>query len=244
MGTEYRLDELARRAGVASTTVRLYQSKGLLAPPRIEGRTGWSDDTHLRRLRLIARLQDDGHSLAGIADLLAQWENGRSLDTVIGVEAELDSLLGEAHAIELDPADLSARFPEGTMTPELMQRAAALGLVEPTDDGRVRVADRRFLETGAALAELGLPLDVILDEWEVLVAHTDDIAARFVTRFETDLAPEGWRDGLGSDQAHELAVTLTKLRSAARQVLVAALDASVARVGRERLGALIGASEE
>lgn len=143
MGTEYRLDELARHAEVASTTVRLYQSKGLLAPPRLEGRTGWYDDSHLSRLRLIARLQNEGHSLAGIADLLEQWENGRSLDAVIGIEAELDSLLGEVHAIVLDPADLLARFPEGSMTPELMQRAAALGLVEPTEDGKVRVADRR-----------------------------------------------------------------------------------------------------
>ena len=113
MGTEYRLDELARQAEVASTTVRLYQSKGLLAPPRLEGRTGWYDDTHLSRLRLIARLQDEGHSLAGIADLLEQWEQGRSLDAVIGIEAELDSLLGEVHAIVLDPADLLARFPAG-----------------------------------------------------------------------------------------------------------------------------------
>src|SRR5690606_35926524 len=30
MGNEYRLDELARQAGVASTTVRLYQNRGLL----------------------------------------------------------------------------------------------------------------------------------------------------------------------------------------------------------------------
>ena len=176
MGTEYRLDELARHAEVASTTVRLYQSKGLLAAPRLEGRTGWYDDSHLSRLRLIARLQNEGHSLAGIADLLEQWENGRTLDAVIGIEAELDSLLGDVHAIVLDPADLLARFPEGSMTPELMQRAAALGLVEPTEDGKVRVADRRFLDSGSALAELGIPAGVILDEWEALVAHTDDIA--------------------------------------------------------------------
>src|SRR3954464_12804996 len=103
MGSEYRLDELARQAGVASTTVRLYQSKGLLAPPRLEGRTGWYDDSHLSRLRLIARLQSGGDSRAGIADLLEQWEKGRSLDAVIGIEAELDSLLGGVHAIVLEP---------------------------------------------------------------------------------------------------------------------------------------------
>jgi len=239
MGTEYRLDELARHAEVASTTVRLYQSRGLIAPPRLEGRTGWYDDSHLSRLRLIARLQNEGHSLAGIGDLLEQWENGRSLDAVIGIEAELDSLLGEVHAIVLDPADLLARFPEGSMTPELMRRAAALGLVEPTEDGKVRVADRRFLDSGSALAEMGIPADVILDEWEALVTQTDDIAQRFITIFETHLAPDDWQTGLDTDRARELATTLAQLQATARQVLLAALDASVARLGRERLGELI-----
>src|SRR6476469_849972 len=126
MAKEFRLDELARRAKVASTTVRLYRSKGLLAPPRLEGRTGWYDESHLSRLKLIARLQAEGHSLAGIGDLLQQWEEGRSLDAVIGVEAELDALLGDGHAVVLDPAEVFERFPAGSMTPELMQRAVGL----------------------------------------------------------------------------------------------------------------------
>jgi len=239
MGTEYRLDEIARKAGVASTTVRLYQSKGLLAPPRLEGRTGWYDETHLSRLRLIARLQEEGHSLAGIADLLDQWEKGRSLDAVIGVEAELDSLLGAPHSADLDPADLLALFPEGSLTPELMQRAASLGLVEVTEEGRMRTTDRRFIDAGSSLAALGVPLGRILDEWEALVTHTDDIAGRFITIFETELAPTDWQTGLDSERARELAATLAQLQVTARQVLLAALDASVARLGRERLGELV-----
>jgi DNA-binding transcriptional MerR regulator len=239
MGSEYRLDELARQAGVASTTVRLYQNKGLLAPPRLDGRTGWYDDSHLSRLRLIARLQGEGYSLAGIANLLEQWEQGRSLDAVIGVETELDALLGEVHAIVIDPLELLERFPEGSMTPELLQRAATLALAQLTDDGKVRVSDRRFLETGAALAHLGIPLDVILDEWEALVAHTDDIATRFIGLFESHLAPADWRSGLGTERARVLAQTLAQLHATARQVLAAALDASIGRIGRERLGELV-----
>jgi DNA-binding transcriptional MerR regulator len=238
MGKGYRLDELARRAEVASTTVRLYQSKGLLPPPRLEGRTGWYDESHLSRLRLIARLQDEGHSLAGIGRLLAQWEQGRSLEAVIGVEAELDALVGDANVAVLDADELLERFPTGSLTPELMQRAAQLRLVEPTEGGKVRVADRRFLETGSALAQLGVPLDTILDGWEALVAHTDDIAQRFVRIFE-DLAPDDWRSQLGTAEARSLATTLARLRATARQVVLAALDASLARLGRERLGDLI-----
>src|SRR5262245_10411740 len=102
MTSEYRLDEVARQADVASTTVRLYQARGLLAPPRLQGRVGWYDESHLRRLRLIARLQGEGYSLAGIANLIEQWERGRSLDAVIGVEAELDALVGDVHATVID----------------------------------------------------------------------------------------------------------------------------------------------
>jgi len=241
MSTEYRLDELAREAGVASTTVRLYQTRGLLAPPRLDGRTGWYDDSHLNRLRLIARLQGEGHSLAGIADLLEQWERGKSLDAVMGIDAELDALLSDAHAIELEPVQLVGYFPPDFLSVDDVRRAATLGLVAPTQGGRLRVTDRRFLETGGALAELGIPASVILDEWEALVAHTDDIAARFVTLFETRLAPAHWREALDTTQTRDLAATLAKLQATAREVLVAALDASLARVGRERVGALIEA---
>ena len=239
MGEEYRLDDLARKADVASTTVRLYRQKGLLAPPRLVGRTGWYDDAHLSRLRLIARLQDQGYSLAGIGDLLAKWEQGRSLDSVVGVEGELDALLGSAHAVVLEPAELMARFP--SLTPELVQRAAALGTVVLTDDGLLRVPDERFIDTGAALAEMGVPMDVILDEWEALVAHTDEVAGRFIDLFEQHLAPKDWQSGLDDAEVQALAATLAQLQSTARLVVLAALDASVAKLGREQLGAaLIG----
>src|SRR5687767_12274097 len=90
---ELRLDALAAAAGVATTTVRLYQQRGLLHGPRLVGRTGWYDSSHLARLRLIARLQDEGFSLAGIGKLLESWETGRELGDLVGVEEQLDALL-------------------------------------------------------------------------------------------------------------------------------------------------------
>jgi DNA-binding transcriptional MerR regulator len=232
---EYRIDDLAREAGVASTTVRLYQNKGLLPPPRLEGRTGWYSSHHLARLRLIARLQNEGFSLAGIGRVLEEWEQGRSLDAIVGVEAQLDALLGDRHSVVLDAAELIERFPEGSMTPELVQRAAGLGLVELTDDGRFRLPDRRFVETGASLAHLGVPLDVVLDEWDALVAHTDDMAQRFIGLFEEHLLPNGWQDDLESERTDELAHVLAKLQVIAHEVTAASLDSSLARAGRDRM---------
>ncbi len=239
MTDEMRLDDLARAAGVASTTVRLYQAKGLLTPPRLQGRTGWYDDAHLRRLRLIARLQDDGFSLAGIASLLDAWESGGGIDALVGVETQLDELLGEPHAVVVSVTDLLDRFPEGSMRPDLVQRAGKLGLIQPLDDGNFRVADRRFLDTGAALAQLGVPIDVILDEWDALTVHTDAIAGRFIDVFEHHLAPADWRDGLSAERADELTQILAQLQALARHVLSAALDSSVAQLGRRRLSQLL-----
>ena len=38
--TEYRIDELAAAAETSVRNVRVYQERGLLAPPRRVGRTG------------------------------------------------------------------------------------------------------------------------------------------------------------------------------------------------------------
>jgi DNA-binding transcriptional MerR regulator len=219
---EMRLDELAQQAGVASTTVRLYQAKGLLPGPRIVGRTGYYGPSHLARLHLIARLQTEGFSLAGIRRLLDSWSQGRDLAALVGVEEQLDALLHSADGVELDPAELVGHFPEGTLTPALLARAVELGLVEPTEDGdRVRVPDRRFLDTGAALARLGLPAEVLLDEWEQLLTHTDEIAERFIAVFARHLA---------TDDEH-LASVLAQLRQQAAEVLQAAFATSITRKG-------------
>ncbi|MGH9233403.1 MAG: hypothetical protein ACRD0R_08720 [Acidimicrobiales bacterium] len=63
--------------------------------------------------------------------------------------------------------------------------------------------------------------------------------ARTVDEFETHLAPADWRTGLDTECARELAQALSRLQATARQVLAAALDASIARLGRERLGELV-----
>jgi DNA-binding transcriptional MerR regulator len=236
MATEgMRLDDLARAAGVATTTLRLYRGRGLLPPPRLEGRTGYYDDGHLARLALIARLQDQGFSLAGIGRLLAAWQEGRGLADLVGVEHELGALLGGAAEVVLTAAELAERLPPDALTPEVVARAADLGLVEPTADGRFRVPDRRFLDTGAALVALGVPVAVVLDEWAHLRRVTDGVARRFVAVFEDHLVPAD----LDAADAGELATTLARLRQAAGQVVAAALDASIARVGARRLEHLV-----
>src|SRR5918912_2600604 len=68
---EYRIEQLANAGGVAVDTIRFYQGKGLLEPPRREGRVTWYTDAHLERLRRIRSLQQRGFTLAVIRRFLA-----------------------------------------------------------------------------------------------------------------------------------------------------------------------------
>lgn len=83
----WSIDELAALVRVPTRTVREYRTLGLIDPPRKQGRVGRYDDSHRRRLELIARLQERGYSLAAIRDLCAASASGRSLDDVLGGRA-------------------------------------------------------------------------------------------------------------------------------------------------------------
>jgi len=73
------IGEVARRAGVATSTVRFYERRGLLtADARRSGQRRYRDET-LRRLVFIGMLQDAGLSLEDIAAVLdatsvAEWK--------------------------------------------------------------------------------------------------------------------------------------------------------------------------
>jgi DNA-binding transcriptional MerR regulator len=79
-----RVEDLSARAGVSVDTIRYYQSKGLLAPPRRQGRVAWYDTDHLQRIARIRSLQSRGFTLATIVRLV----NGE-------LDAADEALLGE-----------------------------------------------------------------------------------------------------------------------------------------------------
>src|SRR5262245_8080607 len=54
----WKLDELARRAGVSARTVRYYVQRGVLPPPVFRGRDTVYSNDHLLRLKAIRRLQE------------------------------------------------------------------------------------------------------------------------------------------------------------------------------------------
>jgi DNA-binding transcriptional MerR regulator len=225
---ERTIDELAAHVGLPSSTIRLYQTRGLLPPPRKEGRVGYYGAGHVARIELIGRLQDRGFSLAAIAELVAGWEGGRSLDEVLGLEQRVPGL-GRPAPLRLAVAELAERFPGVEITPDTMRRVVAMGLVELADDGSVVVADPGFLDVGAALVALGFPLDDVLDEAGRLEAVTDEVAERFAALFDQHV----WRpfadEGMPAERLGEVTEVLAQLAVLAERVVQASLQRSLDR---------------
>src|ERR1700674_2291143 len=92
---EYRIEQLARTAGVAVDTIRFYQGKGLLEAPRREGRVTWYGDSHVERLKRIKELQQQGFTLTVIQRFLA-GELEASDEALVAAVTRADAHAGRA----------------------------------------------------------------------------------------------------------------------------------------------------
>jgi len=222
------IDELAHQTGTSTSTIRLYQAKGILPPPEKQGCVGYYGHEHLERLRLIAQLQEDGYSLASIGHLVLAWQDGRGLEDVLGLEAQVAKTWGPQEPRVLRPEELAARFPGGELPIELVQRTLELGLIEIEGD-RVVVRDPRLLEVGSDLASIGIPLASIIDEFEELGSAMDQIAERFTNLFREHLWEPFASSGFSPEQLPELITSLQRLSQTAESVVDEVLRSALKR---------------
>ncbi|ANS65825.1 merR-family transcriptional regulator [Streptomyces lincolnensis] len=208
---EYRMEELARLAGITVRTLRFYRERKLIPPPRREGRIAWYDDHHLARLRTIGALLERGHTLTGIAELAEALDHGRDVADVLGVTPPT-----EEEPVRLTPEELAARF-EGQVTPENLAAALDLGYLGTDGDEIVHVS-RRLLDVSSALVREGIPLAEVLAAGARVRDHVDALAEMFA-----DLV---LRHGTESD--------LQRLRPLARSVVEAELSLALDRRLRQQ----------
>jgi DNA-binding transcriptional MerR regulator len=168
------IDDLARRVQLPVRTIREYHTMRLLPPPGRRGRLGLYGDQHVQRLRLIARLQRRGYSLAGIRDLLAAWESGTDLVTLLGVDQ--GQAAPDETPLRLTRAELSQRLP--ALDPATLSRASRIGLVRPHGEDHFMVRSPALLGLVADWARAGVPLGEVLDVVEVLADGLGTLAGK------------------------------------------------------------------
>jgi DNA-binding transcriptional MerR regulator len=234
MATEYRVDELARAAGTTVRNVRAYQDRGLLPPPRREGRVGFYNEAHLARLNLIGRLLDRGFSLSNIAELIAGLERGHDLGQLMGLEEAVTSPWSDEVPTHMSPQELLDLFgPAASL--EALTEAVEMEILE-IDGDRFKVNSPRLLHAGAELAAAGIPLDVVGDELRRLRRDVDGIASRFVEMAAKQIFDRYGDDLPPAEDVPRLADLVWRLRPLAEMVVDAELARAMERHAKETLG--------
>lgn len=221
------IDELAARIGLPSSTIRMYQTKGVLHAPRRQGRVAYYDASHVERLTLVQRLQQRGFSLPAIAELISAREKGESVAAVLGMgEAE-----GPDDWVRIKVRDIKHLIPMGDVQPRLLLRAMRLGLVR-WKYGWPH-ARRWALEAGGRLAGLRVPSDDVMDSFTRLRTATDAIAADFVRLFEQQFWPELARKAGDENQLENVRALLVELTYTAETAVVGTLRESIRDAAEE-----------
>jgi DNA-binding transcriptional MerR regulator len=174
----FRVEELSARTGAPVRTIREYQTWQILHPPTKVGRVGFYDDSHVRRLEGIARLQQRGYSIAAIRDLFEAWEQGAALRDVLGVDDTIGLPADEA-AVALAPDQLARVIPAITASTRLLARACTVGLIHRDGDGYV-ARSPALLQLVADAIEAGVSPTSALDLAASVVssaASVGDVAA-------------------------------------------------------------------
>lgn len=266
--SDYRIDDLAQEAGVSVRNVRVYQERGLLPPPRREGRAAWYGEGHLARLRLISRMLERGYTFATIDELLTAAQEGLRVQELIDPlpSAAPQGELASSDRVSL--ADLRGIFGESP-SDATIRRTALLGALadpgeaEPVQVGSADATERRedtdaadetfevvhpqLLEAAAELSEVGVPLEHLLALAESVQDDMRDIARRFVGIVADHYLGEPGGDrriDLADDEITRIAELINRLRPRANQVLQVLLAQSMdVEIGRalERAAEQMGA---
>ena len=178
--SDWRIDELAQRAGVAVDTIRYYQREGLLTSGERNGRTRRFGPEHLEQLERIRALQSRRFSLAAIRALLEREDPGALAGLLVGSEeATYD------HDELVDTAGVTA---------ELVGDLTDAGLLrDPAEHGRSAydADDVNVLRSFADLGKLAIPDSVLVEVARIYAAGLDEIQRQLVSLFTT-VEERGW----------------------------------------------------
>ncbi len=185
---DYRVEELARQAGVSVDTVRFYQGRGLLPPPERRGRVAIYGDGHLERLQRIRRWLKEGLTLAVIRRIL---DRGAANGDRALLEALAEERVG---ARTLSATELAS---ESGLPASLVTAAVSAGLLTPLrvgDEERFSESDLEMARSGLAILSAGFPIAELFSLAAEHVSAVERVTDRAIELFDEHVRKAGDRD--------------------------------------------------
>lgn len=179
------IGELARRTGMTIRNIRAHQTRGLLPPPEVHGRTGYYNEDHVARIELTREMQAEGLNLEAIRRVLESSE-GSSREMVDFARAVRAPFEDETPEI-FDTDELAAAWGVSAFDPRLLARVEKLGVVRQLPDGKFEVISPRLQRAGTALIELGVSPRAAIETAEEMKDRSEAIARTFVELFVREI---------------------------------------------------------
>src|SRR4051795_9255319 len=215
--------------------IRAHQSRGLLPPPAIEGRTGYYGPEHVARLELIAEMQADGFNLAAIQRLLENAAGSES--EVLGFKRALTSWQEEEpEFVTVDELIDRLKIRSDAPNPKLLKRALDLGFLIDLGEGRFQVTSPTLFKAAEELRDLGVPTQTLLAVLERLDKASRSVAESFARLFLDQV----WRPFADAGQPEEewpaVRESLERMRPLAADALLAVFRHTMTEATEQRFG--------
>jgi DNA-binding transcriptional MerR regulator len=219
------IGELARRTGMTIRNIRAHQTRGLLPPPEVHGRTGYYNEDHVARIELTREMQAEGLNLEAIRRVLESSE-GSSQEMVDFARALRAPFEDETPEI-FDERELAAAWGVDRFDPKLLQRVEELGIVRRLPDDKIEVISPRLQRAGTALVELGISPQAAVATAEELRRSSEGVARTFVELFVKEIWEPFDRAGRPEEDWPKVREALDRVRPLASDALLAMFQISM-----------------
>ncbi len=213
------IGELARRTGMTIRNIRAHQTRGLLPPPEVQGRTGYYNEEHVARIELTREMQAEGLNLEAIRRVL-ESTGGSSKEMVDFARAVRAPFEDETPEI-FDPADFAAVWGVESVDERLLKRAEKLGALRILPDGKIEVISPRLHRAATRMIEFGISPAAAIALAGKLHDHADAVARAYIDLFTENIWEPFDKAGRPEDDWPKVLEALEALRPLASDALLA-----------------------
>lgn len=228
---EMTIGELAERTGMTVRNIRAHQTRGLLPPPVVHGRTGYYNEEHVARIELTRELQEEGLNLEAIRRMLA-GADGAATEVVALTRTLRAPFEEEAPEIVdmVELAELWKKEVEEGRGLEMLERGEKLGVIRSLPEGKVEVLSPRMMRAAAALSDVDMSPDAVLAVAEQLRSKVEEIAHLFTDLFLEQVWKPFDEAGRPEEDWPKVRETLNRTRPLGSDVLMGVFNIALAEV--------------
>jgi DNA-binding transcriptional MerR regulator len=213
------IGELARRTGMTVRNIRAHQTRGLLPPPEVHGRTGYYTEEHVARIELTREMQGEGLNLEAIRRVLDSTEGSSSeiVDFARAVRAPFEDETPEI----FEAGELAEIWGAKELDPKMIRRGEKLGIQRELPDGKIEAISPRLQRAGGALVDLGVSAQAVLDVADKLRRQADAASRTFVDLFVEEIWEPFDKAGRPEEDWPKVREALDRMRPLASDAVLA-----------------------